>query len=119
MGVVIQALRDSARGEACTIQLAGICNHDPDTTVLCHTRHHAGTGIKTSDWNAFYACSACHAAIDNHELPLATEAWQMLRGIQRTHDRFYEKGLMVFPSQRQPPDRPFNKIVPRPAQFRR
>ena len=31
-----QAIRDSARGESCTVRLIGVCNHDPETTVWSH-----------------------------------------------------------------------------------
>lgn len=31
-----KALRDSARGQCCTLQIPGICNSNPETTVLCH-----------------------------------------------------------------------------------
>lgn len=46
--------------------LPGICNHDPETTVLAHVRrgHVAGMGQKPADLIAVYACSACHDAID-------------------------------------------------------
>ncbi|HHK5888093.1 TPA: nuclease domain-containing protein [Serratia marcescens] len=31
-----KALRDSARGQCCTLQIPGICNGNAETTVLCH-----------------------------------------------------------------------------------
>ena len=30
------AIRLSARDEACTFEIVGVCNGDPSTTVLCH-----------------------------------------------------------------------------------
>jgi len=30
------AIRMSAKGEECTFQIVGVCNHNPETTVLCH-----------------------------------------------------------------------------------
>ena len=36
MRVISQKLRDSARGQDCTLRLPGICNFDSATTVLAH-----------------------------------------------------------------------------------
>jgi hypothetical protein len=59
-------LRESARGEQCTLRLPGICSHDTDTVVLCHLRDlaPAGMGAKPDDLHAVYACNACHDVID-------------------------------------------------------
>lgn len=64
----------SARGQSCTLQIMGVCNHDPETVVLCHIPDESGTGKmggKSSDWCAVFGCSACHQAIDN----IADKAW--------------------------------------------
>lgn len=63
--LVSQKIRDSARGQRCTLRLA-CCNHDTETTVLAHLRciEAAGVAEKPDDWIAVYACSACHDAID-------------------------------------------------------
>ena len=61
--LVSQLLRDSARGQECTIRLPGICNRDPATTVLCHLPG-GGTGMKHSDIHAAFACSSCHDEVD-------------------------------------------------------
>ena len=46
------------------MRLPGICNRDPETTVLCHIRRFSGAGIaqKPHDFIAYHGCSACHAA---------------------------------------------------------
>lgn len=66
-GKVRQAIRDSARGEACTVRLIGVCNSDPETTVWSHYPGHAGDrgmGTKSMDLAGCYSCSACHDAVD-------------------------------------------------------
>ena len=48
------------------IRLEGICNHNPETTVLGHIRLPgvSGMGLKADDLLGAWACSACHDAID-------------------------------------------------------
>lgn len=60
-------IRASARGEDCTIELAGVCNYDPTTVVWCHENSYAagkGMGLKALDIFGAYGCSACHAVYD-------------------------------------------------------
>jgi hypothetical protein len=60
-------LLDAARGQECTIQIPGICNRNPETTVAAHSnswRHGKGLGIKAHDCYVAWACSSCHAEID-------------------------------------------------------
>ena len=60
-------LRDSARDQACTFQIPGICNYDLKTVVLCHLPDDSGTGKmagKSEDICAAFGCSACHDLID-------------------------------------------------------
>ncbi|WP_390900154.1 DUF1364 domain-containing protein [Yersinia rohdei] len=60
-----KALRDSARGQCCTLQIPGICNSNPETTVLCHLSSSThGMGYKSDDFWAVYGCSDCHDVID-------------------------------------------------------
>ena len=58
--------RKAARGMPCMIRVPGICNHNPETTVLCHYRikGYDGMGLKPSDDNAAWGCSDCHAFVD-------------------------------------------------------
>ena len=53
----------SARGQDCTLTIPGVCNHNPETTVLAHVGHH-GSAKRNHDEDAVFACSACHDAID-------------------------------------------------------
>lgn len=34
----MSAIRKAARGEECTLNIAGVCSYDPETVVLCHFR---------------------------------------------------------------------------------
>lgn len=59
-------LRKLARGKPCMVRIPGICNGNPETTVLAHYRL-AGTcggGMKPDDRQGAWACSACHDAVD-------------------------------------------------------
>jgi len=93
-------LRESARGETCTMRLAGICTHDPETVVLCHLRDLApsGMGTKPSDLHAVYACHACHDVIDGRrktDLTPIEIGREEGRAMCETIMRFSEKGLLT------------------------
>lgn len=62
-------LRNSAKGQLCTLQIPGICNHNPETVVLCHlpSENH-GIAYKSDDFWAVYGCSNCHDVIDGRKL---------------------------------------------------
>ena len=59
-------LRESARGQPCHLRLPGVCNGDPETTVLAHIRRGgtSGMGQKPPDICGVFACSSCHDAMD-------------------------------------------------------
>jgi len=60
-------LRDSARGQDCTFQISGVCNGNPETTVLCHlSSETGGMGLKSTDECSAFGCYACHQAVDGH-----------------------------------------------------
>lgn len=58
-------LRKFAKGKPCLVRIPGVCNFQPETTVLAHIRI-AGSGgsRKPSDLSAVWACSDCHDVID-------------------------------------------------------
>jgi hypothetical protein len=62
-------LRKEARGRDCMVRLVGICNHNPQTTVLAHVRMAgiSGMGLKADDLLGSWACSSCHDAIDRRQ----------------------------------------------------
>lgn len=81
-------LRDLARGKPCMVRIPGVCNGNPDTTVLAHFRM-AGTcggGMKPDDWQAAWACHACHDECDRRTRKLETDYVRMLHleGVVRT-----------------------------------
>lgn len=62
-----QAFRDLARGEDCTAMIPGVCNFNPETTVLAHSNLMAdgkGMGYKSDDSSGIFCCSSCHSFLD-------------------------------------------------------
>ena len=88
-------LRNSARGESCTLRL-GNCSSD-ETVVLCHVGRRRGIGVKCGDHFAVYACSNCHDIIDNRAKHCFT--WdelnsEKLRALEETQERMINKRLI-------------------------
>ena len=54
---------ESARGQTCQVRIPGVCNWNPETTVLAHLNG-AGFGTKQFDIHGAFACSDCHAWLD-------------------------------------------------------
>jgi hypothetical protein len=48
------------------VRLEGVCNGNPETTVLAHVRlvGVSGMGMKSPDIIGAWACSSCHDAVD-------------------------------------------------------
>lgn len=66
-------IRESARGEPCTVRLVGVCSHDPAKSIWSHARWgaqlgEAGRGMATKalDLCGAIACTDCDAAFDQH-----------------------------------------------------
>jgi len=75
-----------ARGRECQIRIPGVCNGNPETTVLCHPDG-AGVGRKHHDMLGAWGCSSCHDLIDgrretNYKSELV-DLW-FADGVQRT-----------------------------------
>ena len=91
-------IRDSAKGEECTLQIGGICDGDNDTVVLCHFGVHSGGSARLNgDLSAGYGCMKCHNCIDRREYHSVSEAdreFYMRRSMVRTLTRLFEKGLL-------------------------
>jgi hypothetical protein len=119
MGAVIPKLRQSARGQGCTVRIPGVCNGNTETTVLAHLPSgQKAMATKSDDWNACFSCSACHEAIDQHRLSKEDELRTILRALQRTQRIWFVSGLMTFPVTEHRA-RQSEKILARPAHFRR
>ena len=62
-----QRIRDSAKGEECTVRIVGACTHDPAHTIWSHAPLQAagkGRGWKSVDVAGAYCCTACDAVVD-------------------------------------------------------
>ena len=87
-------IQASAKGEQCTFNLF-CCNHDPETTVLCHdTRFVDSNSPRRCDARASYGCSECHLKMDSNELNPDYHGYVWGRAIAKTHVRLMEKGLL-------------------------
>lgn len=93
-------LRKAARGMECQVRIPGVCNHDPETSVLAHYRlpGTCGTGCKPDDMQAAIACSGCHDVIDGRtKTKLYTRDELKLmhaEGILRTQQIWREEGYI-------------------------
>lgn len=95
-------IRRAARGQDCTLQLDGICNRDPATTVLCHSNYLAdgkGMGLKAPDTAAAFGCALCHDVLDGRRP--RPEGWSRLdlegafyAAVKRTHQILARMGLI-------------------------
>ena len=85
------------------MQLYGICNGDPSTTVLAHS-HEPGDrhgSQKADDWCAAYMCSSCHDVYDMRD-----ERWKEIGTIalsasfhsamKKTFRIMFDKGIILF-----------------------
>lgn len=97
--IVSPALRRSAAGETCTVQLPGCQGRHG--VVLAHLRTPGvGMGRKPDDLAAVLACAACHDLIDGRapcpfrapgcDLPTAC-----MQALIRTLRRMWERGLIT------------------------
>lgn len=95
-------IRRAARNQDCALRLAGICNFDPATTVLCHSNFLAddkGMGLKAPDTAAAFGCSACHDVLDGRrpcpaDLSLAELEATFYAAVRRTHEILRSLGLL-------------------------
>ncbi len=87
-------LRNSARGQSCTLRIPSVCNHNPETVVLCHvsTKRSSGMGAKNHDDFAFFGCSACHTYQEAHRSE-PEMAQYTLEAMDETNQIWHEMGL--------------------------
>lgn len=93
-----KAIRESARGQNCTVNIVGVCSDDPETTVFAHFPDESGgMGLKSSDLSGAYSCSACHDAIDmrvRSEEFIVNAEFYMRRAMIRTWRRLVGLGIV-------------------------
>jgi hypothetical protein len=91
-------IREAARGQDCTFNIAYVCNYDPATTVLAHLPDEShGMGQKADDISAAFACSSCHNVVDNRvydEHYSLSKQWYMRRAMVRTWRKLIEMGVI-------------------------
>ena len=99
MNIISKQIRNSARDEDCTLQIAGVCNHNASTTVLAHFPDESkGIGKKSDDISAGFCCSSCHDAIDmrvRSEHFKENEDFYLRRAQTRTIKRLIELGVIT------------------------
>jgi hypothetical protein len=93
--IVSKKLRDSARNQPCLVRLPGICNFNPETTVLAHLNG-GGIGAKKSDTQAAFCCSACHDELDRRTRYMDAELVELehRRGVERTQEYWVQNGFI-------------------------
>ena len=89
-------IRKFAKGQECQVRIPGVCNGNPETTVLAHLNG-GGMGRKKHDIHGAFCCSDCHAALDgqtktNYMFDLL-ELWHR-QGVERTQDILLREGLI-------------------------
>jgi len=91
--VVSPAIRQSARGRACTLRLDG-CDGGGETAVLAHLRGNWALGLakKPDDTFGVYACRSCHA---REEMNLGCTDHDRLRALYETQHQMIAEGLIV------------------------
>jgi hypothetical protein len=95
-------IRKAARGQDCTLQFHGVCNRNPETTVLCHSNRiedGKGWGVKAPDNKAVFGCSSCHDVLDGRApRPAGMSRETMLeafdRALSATHAILRRMGLL-------------------------
>ena len=91
-------LRKLAKGQPCMLRFVGVCNHNPETTVLAHIRRgFFGMGTKPPDWCAVWACSACHDVYDKRvKCSLSRDELdaEALRALCQQLAKYVEMGLL-------------------------
>lgn len=80
------------------MRLPGICNHNPETTVLAHLRQAGVTGVgqKAPDVLGAWACSACHAEVDRQTRHFEHDFVRLafLEGVMRTQYQLVQEGVI-------------------------
>ena len=101
-GPKMTPIRKAAKGQDCTLRIPGVCNWDPETTVLCHSpflESGRGMGLKAPDTEACFGCCNCHDVLDRRVpwpswmTPFKLEG-AFIGARNLTHEVLRKKGLL-------------------------
>lgn len=92
-------LRKLARGQDCQVRIPGICNGNPETTILAHYRLSGlcGTGMKPPNEIAAWCCSDCHDCVDSRrksEFSRDELRLWFAEGVFRTQNELIKMGVL-------------------------
>lgn len=81
------------------LRLPGICNGNPETTVLAHIRRgFFGMGVKPPDICGIWCCSDCHDVYDGRRSPIDWSGEEldseMLRALCQQLAKYVELGVV-------------------------
>ena len=89
-------LRRAAEGKECTMNVAGVCNYDPSTTIPAHINFEGGCmGGKTDDISLADCCFDCHQWYDNEDGTEEERHFYGARAVLRTLKRRVNEGLIT------------------------
>ena len=96
MKIRSKKLRQSAKDQECTLNIAGVCTYNNDETVLCHFNilGDKGMGTKSSDLCGAWGCSQCHHHMDANVMNKEQWLYYAYRGTMRTIHKLVEEGLI-------------------------
>ena len=89
-------LREAARNRQCMVRIPGVCNHNPETTVLAH-RPSGKLAVKADDADACWACYDCHKWLDEEWVRHVTKSERdtvFERAVWDTQLILHKEGLM-------------------------
>ena len=92
-------LRNASRGQTCTLQIPGVCQHSPEFTVGAHFRAKwlSGGAQKPDDLFLMDVCSACHAVQEAYhgdpDAPIGHD--DILRALTMSQMRRRASGLII------------------------
>ena len=95
-GMAKDSIRKSARGQDCQVRIPGVCDFNPETTVLAHLPG-GGMAAKRHDIHAAYCCSDCHDVVDGRVKHPHTQEEVTIwfhEGVFRTQNLLIEQGLI-------------------------
>ena len=100
MGAIVSpAYTKAAKGQQCTLNIAGVCSYNRETVVFCHFPNESGgMAEKSDDICGGDGCYACHQVIDNpgsNEHFEQHRAWYLMRSMVRTIRRRIEQGVVT------------------------